>query len=140
MSRADRISPQEKMPEYYSDFSINMDRNAITGQMARLTNADAVKQSIINLVLTGQKERPYQPLLGSQVKQSLFDNMDDEITIDMIKDSITQCIQNNEVRAKILKINVVSDNDNNGYAVEVIFSIINITVPQTASFFLSRVR
>jgi phage baseplate assembly protein W len=140
MSRADKISITQKMPEYYSDFEINMSKNAITGQLARLTNADAVKQSLVGLVLTDPKERPYQPWLGSLIRRSLFDNIDDELTIDKIKDSIIECVKNNETRANILRINVEPDTEKNGYNVEVIFSIINLTIPQTARFFLERVR
>lgn len=128
------------MPEYYADFPMNLDRNAVTGQLSRITNEEAVKQAIVNLVLTGQKERPYQPWIGSRIKQSLFDNMDDELTIDNIKNSIKECIDNNDVRAKVLKINIEPNIDKNGYAVEVIFSIINIQQPVSAQFFLSRVR
>lgn len=140
MARVDKISPKLKMPEYYADFPMNLDRNAVTGQLSRITNEEAVKQAIVNLVLTGQKERPYQPWIGSRIKQSLFDNMDDELTIDNIKNSIKECIDNNDVRAKVLKINIEPNIDKNGYAVEVIFSIINIQQPVSAQFFLSRVR
>ena len=128
------------MPEYYADFHMNLDINAVTGQLSRITNEEAVKQAIVNLVLTGQKERPYQTWIGSRIKQSLFDNMDDELTIDNIKNSIKECIDNNDVRAKVLKINIEPNIDKNGYAVEVIFSIINIQQPVSAQFFLSRVR
>lgn len=140
MARVDRIIPQQKMPEYYSDFTMNLDKNLVTGQLLRITNADAVKEALINLVLTGQKERPYQPWLGSKVRQSLFDNIDDELTIDSIKTSVEECIQNNDVRAKVIRVNVQPDNERNGYNVEIIFSIINIQQPIVAQIFLSRVR
>ena len=140
MSRADKILPKQKQPEYYADFPINLDKNLVTGQLARLTNADAVKQALVNLVLTGQKERPYQPWLGSKVKQSLFDNMDDELVVDAIKESITDCIKNNDRRAQVLKINAQPDYEDNGYNVEIIFSILNIQQPIVAEIFLSRVR
>lgn len=140
MARVDKITTTKRTPTYYSDFPINMERNAVTGQLGQLINADAVKQALINLVLTDPKERPYQPWLGSRVKQSLFDNIDDALTIDAIQRSVTECIKNNDSRANVLKVNVFEDSDNNGYNVEIIFSILNITQPQTASFFLSRVR
>lgn len=140
MARVDKISPKEKIPEYYSDFPINLDKNLVTGQLGRVVNADAVKQAIVSLVLTGRKERPYQPWLGSDVKQSLFDNMDDPLVIDTIKNSIYDCIKANEVRAKIIGINMTPDYDNHSYAVQVYFSIINVTEPQVAEFVLERVR
>jgi phage baseplate assembly protein W len=140
MSRADKILPSQKIPEYYSDFLINMDRNAITGQLGRATNAAAVKQALVALVLTSQKERPYQPWLGSRIRESLFENADDELVIDAIKDSIRNCLQANDKRAAILKINVEESVERNGYNVEIWFSIINITEPQVATVFLERVR
>ena len=140
MARVDRIIPKQKQPEYYSDFTMNLDKNLVTGQLLRITNAEAVKEAIVNLVLTGIKERPYQPWLGSRVKQSLFDNMDDEVAIDNIKNSIEDCIKNNDIRAKVLRINMEPATENNGYNVQVIFSIINVTEPLTAEFFLERVR
>jgi phage baseplate assembly protein W len=140
MSRADKILPKEKLPEYYSDFTINMDRNAVTGQLARITNAESVKQAIVNLILTSTKERPYQPYLGSQIRQSLFENIDDEVVIDRIEESVRNCLKGNDVRAQVLKVNVAENTDRNGYDVEIWFSIINITEPQVATIFLQRVR
>lgn len=119
---------------------MNLDKHPVTGQLSRIINAEAVKQAIVNLVLTGIKERPYQPWLGSRVKQSLFDNLDDEVVIDNIKTSIQDCIKNNDIRAQVLKINMEPAIENNGFNVQVIFSIINVTEPQVATFFLERVR
>lgn len=140
MARVDKIIPKQKQPEYYSDFSINMERNLVTGQLLRLTNDDAVKQAIVSLVLTGPNERPYQPWLGSKIKSSLFDLADDEVTLDGIRTSITECIENNEPRVRVLNVEFHEDIDRNGYNVKIVFSTVNIQEPQVAEIFLERVR
>lgn len=140
MSRVDKISPLQKIPEYYSDFPINLNKNLVTGQVARITNDEAVRQSIIHLVLTNMNERPYQPHLGSRVKASLFDNIDDPFTIDNIRTSIDDCIKNNEPRATNVQVAVQPNLDNNAYNVEVLFSIVNITAVFKVNFTLERIR
>lgn len=139
MARVDRIKPIEKIPEYYSDIDINLSTNPITGSLARITNAEAVKQSIINLVLTNIRERPYQPYLGSQIRQSLFEPVS-PITIESIQSGIQEVITNHEPRAEVIQINVLDDVDNNTYVAQVIFSIININEPQTVQIELERIR
>lgn len=132
MPRVDKISPVEKIPEYYSDFSIKFDRNPITGEMVRLTNADSVKESVKNIVLTNVGERPYQPILGSKVRASLFENLDD-ITINQLEDTIRNAIQNYEPRANVIGVNVVPFEDNNAVQIAVQFSLINIPGTQVVT-------
>jgi phage baseplate assembly protein W len=140
MSRADKISPLQKIPEYYSDFPINLDKNQVTGQVARLTNDEAVKQSLINLVLTNRQERPYQPYIGSRVRASLFDPIDDPFTLENIKQSIEDCIRDNEPRATSVVVELAPSLDGNAYDVQIHFSLINITAVFTANLTLERIR
>ena len=139
MARIDRIKPIEKIPEYYSDFDINLRTNPVTGNLARLTNAEAVKQSIMNLVLTSIRERPYQPQLGSQIRRSLFEPVS-PITLTQIQESVKEVIENYEPRANVIRIDVIDALDINSYIVNVIFSIANIQDPQNVQIVLERVR
>ena len=140
MSRADKISPKAKIPEYFSDFHISLNTNPLTGQLAKVVNEEAVKQAITNLVLTDKSERPYQPHLGSDVKRSLFDLMDDPLTMSNIEDSIRDCISQNEHRAEVVNVEVIASPDYNAYTVNVLFSLNNITEIFTASINISRIR
>ena len=67
------------MPEItevvYSDIPLNLTSHPITGNIKMLSNADAVKQSVKNLVSGRLGERPFQPNIGSQVYNVLFDNL-----------------------------------------------------------------
>jgi phage baseplate assembly protein W len=140
MARVDRISPLQKIPEYYSDFLTNFDKNMVTGQLARVTNEDAVKQSMINLVLTNLNERVYQPGAGSRVKQSLFENMDDPMVVEELKKSIVDCIRIGEPRAVNVGVVIREGLDQNAYEVQIRFSLLNITSVFTADFTLERIR
>ncbi len=140
MARVDKISPLQSIPEYYSDLTTNMDRNLITGQLARITNDEAVKESIKNLVLTSLNERPYQPTVGSRIRESLFEPIDDPLTIDNIRQSIIDCIKNNEPRAVDVVVQLNSNLDQNGYDVQIHFSLQNLTAVFLTEFFLQRIR
>jgi phage baseplate assembly protein W len=83
MSQSDRFTIKNNR-EYFSDFMANFDKNPVTGNLARVTNEDAIKQSLRNLVLTNRTERFYQPHIGSKVQSLLFDPMGPE-TEDLLR-------------------------------------------------------
>lgn len=124
-TRSDKFTIETKKLEYYSDFLINFDKNPVTGFMARVTNEEAVKQSIRNLVLTMRTERFYDPNIGSKVSALLFEPID-EITAEAIQREIRQTIDNKEPRASLIEVIVNPQYDLNAYFITVVFSIINI--------------
>jgi len=124
MARADKFTYTGKQLELYSDFLIDFSINPVTGLLARVTNEEAIKQSIKNLVLTTFTERPYHPLLGSQIKTSLMEPLDptsQEIIRSTIETSLKQ-----EPRARIIGINVTPLYDDYAMSIEVQFTSINI--------------
>lgn len=125
MSRADTFTIVSKTPEYYSDFLSNFDTNPVTGLLARVTNEEAVKQSIKFLILTRLTERFYDPHKGSKVNAVLFDPID-AITENQLRTSITTCIDQFEPRANLLNVVVNGHPERNAYFVEIWFTIINI--------------
>lgn len=139
MSRADRFTPETKKFNYYSDFTTNMDFHPLTGDIARVTNEEAVKQSIRQLILTGLTERPYEPSVGSKLATILFDPIDSQTT-SLIESTIRNVIRNNEQRANIIEVVVVPDDNNNQYRVSVVFSVINTQNEVTLNLILKRVR
>lgn len=124
-TRSDKFTIETKKLEYYSDFLVNFDKNPVTGFMARVTNEEAVKQSIRNLVLTMRTERFYDPNIGSKVSALLFEPID-EITAEAIQREIRQTINNKEPRASLIEVIVNPQYDLNAYFITVVFSIINI--------------
>lgn len=123
----------------YSDILTSFDAHPLTGDVGRITNAEAVKRSVRNLVLTDKYERRLNPAIGSNIRSILFEPMDGRTTI-QLRDYIEETIQNYEPRAILEGIVVEPDYDRQSYYVSIRFRIINIEEPVTLDFYLDRVR
>jgi phage baseplate assembly protein W len=139
MARADIQTATYNPDERYSDFLMNFDKNPITGNLAKVTNEEAVKQAIKNLVLTNQGERLYNRTMGSKVRTSLFDPAD-AMTAEMIRTTIEQTITYHEPRANLLGVEIFDDSDNNAYKVNIYFNLINIPDVIQLDLILKRAR
>lgn len=124
MSRADNYNITKKTPTFYSDFLINFDKNPITGFLAKVTNEDAIKQSIRNIVFTTVYERPYSRL-GSKIQTLLFEPID-TVTEEMLKRTLENSIKNFEPRANVVDIQIDSSASINSYYINIFFNVINI--------------
>ena len=67
----------------YIDFDFDFSANTETGDIFKKKDANAVKCSVRNLILTDFYERPFQPFLGSGVAQLLFELSDDITNIEV---------------------------------------------------------
>ena len=56
----------------YSDLDLNFGRNTVTSDVNKLTDVEAVKRSVRNLINTSHFERPFHPEIGSDVRLSLI--------------------------------------------------------------------
>jgi len=139
--RADKFTLKQKEIERYSDFATSFDMNPFTGMLARVTNEDAVKQSLKNIVLTECGERFYDSNKGSKVKQSLFELFDYSM-FDVVKLQLRAALSAYEPRATIVDIQADADPlDFNTMRVKIIFSVINIPNSQfSLDLNVSRVR
>jgi phage baseplate assembly protein W len=122
----------------YSDFNTGFDVNPITGDLSILTNGDAVKQSIINLILTNFYERPMKYNFGSNVLGSLFE-LSTPATQQILEQNIRQAINNYEPRANIISVIVQPYIDENAVAITIVFTTINSNIAQTVTVTLDRV-
>jgi len=100
---------------------------------------DAAKANLKNLILTRKGERPFQPLLGSNIRALLFEPVDDFTAFD-IEEQVNLTLQNFEPRVKILNIDVVSEPDNNRFKLSVEFQMITNLETGSVSFYLERIR
>lgn len=128
-----------KIARTYKDLDLLFNVHPIKKDINKHTAELAVINSIKNLVLTNHYERLFQPDIGSNVNKLLFENMD-VITAAALEREIQQVIENYEPRARIYRVSVVPDYDNNKFSVDMEFLINNLTEPITITFFLERVR
>ena len=71
-SRALLFTKTLRQKVHYSDVTVNLDRNPITGELEILENEASVINSVKNLVLTFPTERFYHPEIGTNISRSLF--------------------------------------------------------------------
>ena len=123
----------------YKDISADFDANAITGDIDPVKDAISVKRGITNVLLTSMFERLFQPELGSNLKDVLFEPID-EITTARIEREVRSAIDSWEKRAEVLNVFVDPDEDYNRYKVSVTFRPINSVVEELVEVYLKRER
>jgi phage baseplate assembly protein W len=123
----------------YKDLDLLFNVHPIKKDVNKHTAEMAVINSVKNLILTNHYERPFQPEIGSNVSKLLFEQLD-FVTAAALEREISQTIRNFEPRASVYRIRALPDYDNNGFTIDMEFTIINRTEPITITFFLDRVR
>ena len=122
-----------------ADLDFDFIPHPVSGDIIPLKGTDAIKRSLRNLMLTGQYERLFQPNLGANLKQLLFEPIN-PLTELSIQIAIKDVINAFEPRVQIVKLQVVVDPDENGYNVSLVFAIDQLSDFATADFFLERLR
>ena len=112
----------------------------MTKDLPILKNARAITRSVQNLVETIPTERFFQPLLGSDVRASLFDFVD-FATASVIEEQIITTVNNFEPRVDNVSVEVDPQPDNNTFAVTVFYDIVGQDFPtQEFTFLLEATR
>jgi|TARA_Y100000022_G_scaffold34152_1_gene27425 hypothetical protein len=124
----------------FKDISLSFDPHPVTGDLRVLKNEAAIRRSVRNIVQTIPTEKFFNPLFGSDIRESLFDFVDFG-TASVIADQIQTSIENFEPRVDNLEIQVFPRPDRNEFEVNVIFDIIGQEFPtQEYSFLLEATR
>ena len=88
-----------------------MELMRIPDDVFKKTDAAAVKQSVKTILQTNYGERPFQPLLGADLRSKLFDNFTAQENEFFIAQAVIDAIDTYEPRAKVLNV-IVNDADN----------------------------
>ena len=121
--------PVERLSRGFKDLSASFQTNPLSNDLIALKNESAIARSVRNLVLTGQGERPFQPVLGTGVSRLLFENMD-KLTASAIRSELRTTIENYEPRVEINEIIVEADFERNAFDVTLQYFIIGMDVPE----------
>ena len=124
----------------FKDINITFKKHPVTNDLVVSRDASAIKQAIVNLLLTNKGERPFNYSYGSDIREYLFEPLDYG-TAQVIESNIEYAITNFEPRISITELEVIPNFDDNGFDVEMIYKIIGSDEPPTAvEFFLTRTR
>jgi len=124
----------------FKDISFSFEPHPVTKDLPVLINERAITRSVRNLVETIPTERFFNPLLGSDVRRSLFEFVDYG-SASVIEDQIKTTINNFEVRVDNVLVEVDPRPDDNSFEVTIIFDIIGQDFPtQQFTFLLEATR
>ena len=90
----------------------------------KVTDVEAVKRSVRNLILLNSYEKPFHPEIAGDVRALLFENMT-PLTSAVIARKVQDVIENFEPRARLTGVNVTPNFDRNLYEVSVYFYVVN---------------
>jgi len=123
----------------FSDLDLNFTAHPVTGDINIRYDADAIKASVKNLVLTQNYERPFHSEIGSPIKGLLFDLATPLLTITLQR-TITDLINNHEPRVFLNEVVINVSPDNNSVYVSIYFTILNTLNPISLDLILERTR
>ena len=131
----------KRISRAFKDINLSFTPHPVTKDLTVLRNENAIKRSVRNIVQTIPTERFFNSILGSDVRDLLFDNYVDFGTASAIEDQIKIAIQNFEPRVDNLQVNVNPKPDENEFEVNVLFDIIGQEIPaQDFTFILQATR
>ena len=124
----------------FKDISLSFVRNPVTNDILAITNEDAIKKSVINLVRTRSGERFFNRFVGSKVENSMFEVQTTEVAYSLELD-IRSLLKNFEPRVKVSSVRVTFPQDSNDLNIRISYDIVGIAVPsQTVDFILQPTR
>ena len=124
----------------YTDLDLFFAKKSTSKDISKVTDIQAVKRSIRNLVLTNHYEKPFHPEIGSGVRGILFELMS-PLTAHVLTRKIETVIENFEPRARLMSVTAFPNLDRNEYECTIQFYVVNTpTELVDLTVFLERLR
>ena len=141
MSRYDATQSNEstRSSRIYKDLNLNFEKNTVTKDIQKITDIEAVKRSVRNLINTNHYEKPFHPEIGSNLRAMLFENLTPQMN-HLISKQIELLIKNYEPRVRLVQVNAQPSYDRNGYLATISFYVLNHPEPVIVENFLERLR
>ena len=136
---ASSTNKSKKSTRTYVDLDLDFTRHPVTNDVVKITDVEAVKRSVKNLINTQFYERPFHPELGCGVREMLFENYTPMTGIFMRR-KIEEVLSNYEPRASLSSIQVNEQMDRNAIDVVVNFYVLNLPNPVSVTTTLQRIR
>tara|TARA_B100001173_G_scaffold224105_1_gene194202 strand:- start:242 stop:673 length:432 start_codon:yes stop_codon:yes gene_type:complete len=108
----------------YSDLDLFFGKKSTGSDISKVTDVQAVKRSVRNLVLLNAYEKPFHPEIAGGVREMLFELMT-PITAQIIAKQVENVINNFEPRARLVGVRVQPDLDRNLYEITIEFYVVN---------------
>ena len=141
MSRYDATQTNEstRSSKIYKDLNLGFQQNTATKDIQKITDIEAVKRSVRNLINTNHYEKPFHPEIGSNLRAMLFELMTPQMN-HVISKQIENLINNYEPRCNLVQVFTQPRLDRNGYSVQISFRVQNHPDEVIVESFLERLR
>ena len=124
----------------FKDINLSFKRHPVTNDLVIIKNEDAIKKSVKNIIFTILGEKPYVPLFGTSINNSLFElaNPLDHIRI---SDEIQSTLLNYEPRISNIQVTVSNYPDSHELNATIQYDITGAASPsQTVDVLLQPAR
>jgi phage baseplate assembly protein W len=108
----------------YKDLDLFFAKKSGSKDIRKITDIQAVKRSVRNLVLLNHYEKPFHPEIGSGIRDMLFENMS-TMTAIILARKIEDVIENFEPRVRLISVRADPNLDRNEYEVTIEFFVVN---------------
>ena len=109
----------------YRDIAFSFFANPMSGDVGKKTGASAVKQALIAILKTNYNERLFDPEFGTDIRGSLFEQMN-PITEQRMRKKIEAAISRHEPRAEVLGVSVIAQEEQNRYEISILFNVASV--------------
>ena len=123
----------------YADLDILFRKHPQTGDVVVRTDADAVKRSVRNIILTNHYERPFKPGFGGSIRELLF-NLTTDRKLRTVQDRIRKMLTTFEPRIENVSVTINDVGESNEVRLGVNYSITNGVSNQSMEMTLTRAR
>ena len=132
--------PVQRFSQGFKDVSLSFKRHPVTNDILALKNEDAIKRSVQNLVRMSFGEVIFNPLIGTNITDSLFELADEGYGVP-IKTEIEVTLRNFEPRVQVTDVTVLNTPDQNALDITVEYDIMGLETPsQSINFILEPTR
>ena len=108
----------------YSDLDLFFGKRVVGSDVNKVTDIQAVKRSVRNLILLNTYDKPFHPEIAGGVREMLFENMT-PIVAQIIARKVEDVIENFEPRARLVGVRAIPDLDRNAYELSIHFYVVN---------------
>ena len=112
----------------FKDINLSFKRHPVTNDVITVSDEDAIKRSVKNIIFTILGEKPFLPLFGSVINQSLFD-LNTNLNEIRISDEIQHSLLNYEPRIDNIVVTASIYPDSNELNCTVQYDIVGIPAP-----------
>ena len=119
-----QLNNDARATRQYTDLDLFFGKKSSDNDVRKVTDVQAVKRSIRNLVQLNVYDKPFHPEIAGGVREMLFENMT-PITAHILARKVEDVINNFEPRARLVGVRAEPDLDKNLYEVTIEFYVIN---------------